>query len=379
MIRAVASVWIDHFRRATAPVASAPRTAMKVALVGLPSSGKTSLFTALTGNEPAREKAGLTLGTVKVPDARVDKLSEMYRPRKTTHAVIELVEAHAAHRDESKAGRSGLDAGFLNLVKPMDAFLLVVRAFDEAGLNDPRADFDTLVSEMILSDQMLVETRLERDAAERKRGRPGMAEGERDALKQCLALLENGQRIHEDPILAARPELRSYAFLTARPMLAVVNVGEDDIPKPAAEVLARWGLPAAGIPTFACCAKAEGEIQAMPEEERKEFREMLGVREPVLDVLVRELYEALGLISFLTSGDDECRAWTIRRGSTAPRAAAAIHADIEKGFIRAEVVAYDDFIALGSEAAAKKAGKYRLEGRDYVVQDGDIIHFRFNV
>jgi ribosome-binding ATPase len=352
---------------------------MKVALVGLPQSGKTSLFTALTGTEPTREKAGMTMGTVKVPDARVDKLSEMYRPKKTTHAVIELVEAHAPHKDENKASKSTLDAGFLNLVKPMDAFLLVVRAFDEEGLNDPRADFDTLLSEMILSDQMLVETRLERDEADRKRGRPGMSEDERDALRRCLTLLENGQRIYEDAELAARPELRSYSFLTARPMLAVVNVGEDEIPKPTAEVLARLQLPVGGIPTFACCAKAEGEIQAMPESERKEFREMLGVREPVLDIMVRELYAALGLISFLTSGEDECRAWTIRRGATAPRAAAAIHADFEKGFIRAEVVAYDDFIALGSEAAAKKAGKYRLEGRDYVVQDGDIVHFRFNV
>src|SRR5262245_25733395 len=352
---------------------------MKVALVGLPQSGKTSLFKALTGNEPGREKGGMTLGTVKVPDPRVDKLSGMYQPKKTTHAVIELVEAHAPHKDEKKASKSALDAGFLNAVKAMDAFLFVVRAFDEAGANDPRADFDTLLSEMILTDLMLVETRLERDGVERKKGKPGMPGDERDALERCRKLLDNGQRIHEDADLAARPELRTYAFLTARPILAVVNVGEDDIPKPTAEVLARWGLPVAGIPTFACCAKAEGEIQAMPEAERKEFREMLGVREPVLDIMVRELYRALGLVSFLTTGEDECWAWTIRRGTAAPRAAGAIHADIEKGFIRAEVIAYDDFITLGSEAAAKKAGKYRLEGREYVVQDGDIVHFRFNV
>src|SRR5687767_8185286 len=167
---------------------------MKVALVGLPQSGKTSLFKALTGTEPTREKAGITLGTVKVPDARVDQLSEMYQPKKTTHAVIELVEAHAPHKDERKANKSGLDAGFLNLVKPMDAFLLVVRAFDEEGLNDPRADFDTLLSEMILSDQMLVETRLERDELERKKGKPGMSGDERDALKRCLALLDKDRK-----------------------------------------------------------------------------------------------------------------------------------------------------------------------------------------
>ena len=352
---------------------------MKVALVGLPQSGKTSLFTALTGTEPGHEKSGITIGTVKVPDARVDKLSAMYKPKKTTHAAIEVVEAHAPHKSERKASTSALDAGFLNLVKPMDAFLLVVGAFDEEGLDDPRADIDTLLSELILADLMLVETRLERDGLERKKGKPGMPGDERDALDRCRKLLENNRRIFEDAELAARAELRTYAFLTARPILAVVNVGEDDIPKPAAEVLARFRLPVAGIPTFACCAKSEGEIQAMPEQERKEFREMLGVREPVLDIMVRELYLALGLVSFLTSGEDECRAWTIRRGTPAPRAAGAIHADIEKGFIRAEVIAYDDFIALGSEAAAKKAGKYRLEGREYVVQDGDIVHFRSNV
>jgi len=352
---------------------------MKVALVGLPQSGKTSLFRALTGTEPSREKAGFTLGVMKVPDARVDRLSGMYQPRKTTHAVIELVEAHAPHKDERKANKSVLDAGFLSLVKAMDAFLLVVRAFDEEGLNDPRADFDTLLSEMILADLMLVETRLERDEIDRKKGKPGMSRDEHDALSRCRKLLDDGRRIYEDANLAASPDLRSYAFLTARPMLAVVNVGENDIPKPTAEVLARLRLPAAGIPTFACCARSEGEIQAMPEGERKEFREMLGVREPVLEIMVREVYRELGLVSFLTTGEDECRAWTIRRGSTAPRAAGAIHADIEKGFIRAEVIAYDDFMALGSEAAAKKAGKYRLEGREYVVQDGDIVHFRFNV
>jgi hypothetical protein len=352
---------------------------MKVALVGLPQSGKTSLFTALTGTEPSREKGGMRLGTVKVPDARVDKLSGMYQPKKTTHAVIEVVEAHAPHKDERKANKSALDAGFLNLVKPMDAFLLVVRAFDEEGLNDPRADIDTLLSEIILADLMLVETRLERDDLEHKKGKPGMPVDERDALNRCHKILENSQRIYEDANLAAHPELRSYAFLTARPILAMVNVGEDDIPKPTAEVLARLRLPVAGIPTFACCAKSEGEIQAMPEEDRKDFREMLGVREPVLDIMVREVYRALGLVSFLTTGEDECRAWTIRRGTLAPRAAGAIHADIEKGFIRAEVITYDDLIALGSEAAAKKAGKYRLQGREYVVQDGDIVHFRFNV
>jgi GTP-binding protein YchF len=352
---------------------------MKVALVGLPQSGKTTLFQALTGVEGGREKAGLTMGTVKVPDARVDRLSGIFNPKKTTHAVIDLVEAHAPHKGERKANESALDAAFLNLVKPMDAFLLVARAFDEEGLSEPRKDVETLVDEMILADLMLVETRLERDESDRKKGKPGMPPEEKAALDRCRALLDGGKRVFEDAELAAMPVLRTYAFLTARPILAVANVGEADVAVEPATLLARLGLPVRGLPTFAASAGVEAEIQSLPPEERADFRAAMGVREPVMDVMVREVYAALGLISFLTTGEDECRAWTIRRGTLAPRAAGAVHTDIEKGFIRAEVIHYDEFIALGSEAAAKKAGKYRLEGKEYVVQDGDIVHFRFNV
>ena len=352
---------------------------MKVALVGLPQSGKTMLFQALTGIEGGREKGGLTMGTLKVPDTRVDRLAELFQPKKTTHAVIELVEAHAPHKSEKRANESTLDAAFLNLVKPMDAFLIVARAFDEEGLSEPRKDVDALVDEMLLADLMLVETRLERDDLEHKKGKPGMIAEEKNALVRCRAVLDAGKRIYEDAELAAEPTLRTYAFLTARPILVVANVGENDVATDPVALLARFELPVRGLPTFAASAKVEAEIQSLPEEEREDFRGAMGVREPVLEVLVREVYGALGLISFLTSGEDECRAWTVRRGTLAPRAAGAVHSDIEKGFIRAEVIAFDEFNALGSEAAAKKAGKYRLEGREYVVQDGDIIHFRFNV
>jgi len=350
---------------------------MKVALIGLPQSGKTTMFQALTGVEGAREKAQLTLGSVKVRDSRLDRLSAIYHPVKTTHATIELVEAHATHQKERKPNESPLDGAFLNLVKPMDAFLLVVRAFDE--LSEPATDVNTLLDEMILADLMLVETRLERDRPEFRKGRPGMGPDERAALEHCRELLDQGQPVHSEKELAARPELRTYALLTARPILVVANIAEEDIAKEPASVLSRLGLPVRGLPTFAACAKVEAEIQALPPEEQADFRAALGVQEPVLDVLIREAYAALGLISFLTVGEDECRAWTIRRGTPAVRAAGAVHSDMERGFIRAEVIAYDDFIALGSEAAARKAGKYRLEGRDYVMQDGDIVHFRFNV
>lgn len=348
---------------------------MKVALVGLPQSGKTTMFQALTGSDTGREKGGLTLGTVLVPDARLERLAEIYKPKKVTHATIELVEAHAQRKEERQ--QSPLDSAFLNLVKPMDAFLLVVRAFDE--FSEPRRDLEMLVDEMILADLMLIETRLERDTNDRKKGKPGMHEDERRALERCRSLLDNGKRIYEDQELSSLPLLRTYAFLTARPILAVINVGEGDVTVETRELLARHGLPTRQVPTFAASAKIEAEIQSLPPEERAEFRAAMGIREPVMDVMVRELYAELGLISFLTTGEDECRAWTVRKGTLAPRAAGVVHTDFERGFIRAEVIHYDDFIALGSEAAAKKAGKYRLEGKDYVVQDGDIIHFRFNV
>jgi GTP-binding protein YchF len=352
---------------------------MKVALIGLPQSGKTTMFRALTGAGGHREKGALNLGVVKVPDARVDRLSDIFQPKKKIYAVIEVVEANAPHASEKKAGQSALDAAFLNLVKPMDAFLLVARAFDEAGLNEPGADVETILGEFLLADLMVLESRLERDSLDHKKGKPGMPADERAALEKCQALLNEGKRVVDDPALSAEPLLRSYAFLTSKPVIVVANVAEADAAADRIAVLSRFGLPVAGQPTFACCAQVEAEIQELPEEERPEFMEAMGITEPAMNVVIREIYQALGLMSFLTSGEDECRAWTIRKGTPAPQAAGTVHSDIEKGFIRAEVIGYDEFIALGSEAAAKKAGKYRLEGRDYVVQDGDIIHFRFNI
>jgi GTP-binding protein YchF len=350
---------------------------MKVALIGLPQCGKTTLFATLTGTDASRQKGSFQIGTVKVPDGRVDKLSEMYKPKKTTYATIEVVEAHQAE----KVGKHGssLDSAFLNLVKPMDAFLLVVRAFDEEGLCDPKADVESVVAEMLLADLMVIENRLDRAAADLKKGKPSATADEVEALEKCKALLDQDLPLRADAALAALPVLRNYAFLTARPLLVVVNAGEGDAGADSAAVMARYGLPVQGLPSFVCCAQIEEEIQGMPEADRPAFREAMGIQEPVLDVVVRQVYAALGLISFLTSGEDEVRAWTIKNGTLAPRAAGAVHSDIEKGFIRAEIIGYDDFVTLGSEAAARRAGRYRLEGKEYAVQDGDIVHFRFNV
>lgn len=352
---------------------------MKAALVGLPQSGKTSLFQALTGASGHSSRGALNLGTVKVPDPRVDHLAEIYQPRRRVYATLEVVEANTpAATGERRPGQSALDAAFLNLVKPMDAFLLVLRAFDEEGLCDPRADLGILLDEMAFADLLVLESRLERDELDRKKGKPGMPGEEREALLACQRLLNEGRRIVEDEGLARNPMLRNYAFLTARPAIAVANVRDEDAAR-GPEVLSRMGLADRGLPVFACSARLEAEVAELPEEDRPTFLQELGIPEPAVHRVVREVYRALGLISFLTAGEDECRAWPIRRGTLAPQAAGVVHSVIEKGFIRAEVIAYDDFIALGSEAAARKAGRYRLEGRDYVVKDGDIVHFRFNV
>ncbi|NOZ02725.1 MAG: redox-regulated ATPase YchF [Deltaproteobacteria bacterium] len=349
---------------------------MKAAIIGLAQSGKTTLFHALAGT--SREKGGLTMGTVEVPDPRVDKLTEMYRPKKTIHAALDIVEAHAPSLG-GKDKAQGLDPAFLNMVKPMDAFLLVVRAFDGEGLCDPARDVRTVLDDLVLADQMVIENRLERMDLDVRKGKPPAPAEERKALERALELLNDGNLILNDPQLASQHVLRGYAFLTARPILTVVNIAEGQVQNDPATIIESWGLPVKGLPTFPCCAGLEKEIHDLPVQERGEFLEAMGIGEPVLDVVVRRTYAALGLISFLTVGPDEVRAWTIRDGTKAPAGAGTVHSDIERGFIRAEVMSYDDLAELGSEAAVKKAGKARLEGKDYVIRDGDVINFRFNV
>ncbi len=352
---------------------------MKAAIIGLPQSGKTTLFQAMVGSHSARERGALTIGTLKVPDPRVDRLAEMYRPHRVVHATIEVVEANAPtmgrHGDSCRRGK-GLDAAFLNLVRPMDAFLLVVRAFDES--DEPARDAETVLADLVLSDLMTVENRLDRLANDKKKGKHVGAEEVR-ALERAREVLETGQGVRDAMDQGDASLLQPLALLTTRPILVVANVAEDDLSRDPEEVLARLRLPVHGLRTFLCCARVEQEVQELPPEDRDEFRRALGVREPVTEVIARELYAAMGFISFLTVGEDEVRAWTIREGTPAPRAAGVVHSDMERGFIRAEVVRYEDLVSLGSEAAARRAGRYRLEGRDYVVQDGDVIHFRFAV
>ena len=352
---------------------------MKAAIIGLPQSGKTTLFQALAGSAGGKDKGGLTMGSVPVPDVRVDRLTDMYRPKKTVPAVLEIVEAQAPSIGNLEKRGQGLDSAFLNMVKPMDAFLLVARAFDGEGLCEPARDVSTVIDDLVLADLMVVENRLERMDLDVRKGKTPAPPEERKALERAKELLSEGRLVHDDPELAVHPDLQGYAFLTGRPIIVVLNVADDQIGLDRDALLAGANLPVHGLPTFPCCAKVEQEIQDLPAEDRGEFMEAMGITEPVLDVVIRETYASLGLVSFLTVGEDEVRAWTIRQGTPAPRAAGTVHSDMERGFIRAEVMTYDDLMNLGSEAAVKKAGKARLEGRDYVVLDGDVIHFRFNV
>jgi len=352
---------------------------MKVAVIGLPQSGKSTFFHALTGPSGSRNKGDLSIGMVSVPDERLDRLTDMFEPGRTIHAVIELVEAHAPSLGSRDGSVHGLDAAFLNMVKPMDAFLLVTRSFDGEGMCDPAGDVETVISDLVLADLIVIEGRLERIEENRRKGKEEMPADEKRALEQALVVLNDGRLIHDDPELAAAPSLRSYAFLTARPLMVVANVAEEDLERDQQVLLEGIGLPVHGLPSFTCCAGIEQEIGDLPPAERDEFMEAMGVKESVLDVVIRKTYSSLGLISFLTVGKDEVRAWAIREGTPALKAAGSVHSDMERGFIRAEVIEYNDLISMGSEAAVKKAGKARLEGRDYPVRDGDVINFRFAV
>ncbi len=351
---------------------------MKIGIVGLPSSGKTTIFHCLTGvgaeldaQRPHGKGQDANLRQVPVPDRRLDVLTKMYEPRKTTHAQVQYVDV--AGELKARDGESkGLDE-LLRHLRPVDALLHVVRAFEWAGTPPtPREDYERLEEEIVFADLMIVERRLERMEQEHKKGRKYDPE-EHDLLKRAQALLEAGRPLRVDPELREAQKLRGYAFLSAKPEIVCLNLGEG-MEEGEIDLELEQGTPLVGIK-----GAVEQEILELSPEEQEAFREEMGIEEPAMHVLIRESYRLLGLISFFTVGKDEVRAWTIKEGTTALKAAGVIHSDIERGFIRAEVVAYDDLVSLGSYGACQKAGKVRLEGKDYVVKDGDIIHFRFNV
>jgi hypothetical protein len=358
---------------------------MKVAIIGLASAGKSTLFQLLTG-APAPPPAGRPeprLGMARVPDPRVETLAEMYKPKKKTHATVEYVDVPGVAKGE---GSALVD---LPALRGIDALVHVVRAFEADlvphpdGSVDPLRDAKMLDLELILADLSTVEKRLERLEANIKKANRPEDVAERGVFQKMKEALEAERPLRElDLPEEDRRRLRGYAFLSEKPVLLAVNLGEGDVRK-AAAYLESHGLAAfATRPGLGLCpisATIEAEMAELTPEDARTFREDLGLSEPGLDRVIQTSYALLGLISFLTAGEDECRAWTIRRGTRAQQAAGTIHSDIERGFIRAETVAFADLVAAGSVAACREKGTLRLEGKDYVVQDGDVINFRFNV
>lgn len=345
---------------------------MKVGLTGFPGSGKTTVFSALTGLRSTPGDRRPQIGVIKVPDARVDFLAEVYRPRKTTYAEMRFVDFPRA-RDVQK--RTVLDPELIVALRDADALVEVVRAFAGPGEErpEPTQEIAAFDSELILADLAQVERRLERLRKERGHER------ELALLPRLRAHLEDGRPLRTLDLAADdRGMIAGFAFLSLRPLLVVLNVAEAEAARPVPPaVLAR--AREAGADVLALSAKVEAEVAELEAQDRAAFLAELGLSEPARDRFVRASYALLDLISFLTAGEDECRAWPIRRGTTARKAAGRIHSDIERGFIRAEVIAFEDFRRYRSEARCREAGKLRLEGKDYVVQDGDIIQFRFAV
>lgn len=347
---------------------------MKVGLIGRQGSGKTTIFNALTGLSAGLgqgEKMESHLGVTKVPDARVDRLSAIFLPKKTTYAEIRFTDFPATQSQEKLKASGEHSRTMLAQMRDVDAMALVLGDFD--GASEPIKDLRDLLAEMILADLGVVENRLSRLKKEKGKEREG------EMLARCLKALEGEESLRslsfttdEEPLLAG------FGFLSRKSVIALFNVAEERAGKELADSY-RTELEKLQIPGLALSARVEMEVAQLDEKDRQSFLTELGIEEPARDRFIRASYRLLDLISFFTTGEDEVKAWTIEQGTSARKAAGKIHSDIERGFIRAEVVAYDDFIRYGSEAKCREAGKLRLEGKDYPVKDGDIVHFRFNV
>jgi len=335
---------------------------MRAGLAGYSRSGKTSLFNALTGLRRGPE-AKLHLGAIKVPDPRLDRLSTTFKPRKTTPAEVLLADLPGP-----RSKGASLEPDALQALREVDALCLVLRAF-EADAN-PVRDLRDYDAEMIVSDLAAAEKRVHRLKQEHSAG------GELLELQRVVQHLEAGGPLRTLAMSGAEEHaLAQFGFLSRKPLLVVDNVAEPDAAAPVPAALAE-AARALGAEAIALSAEVESEIAELPAAEQPDYLASLGLREPARAVFLRAVYSLLHQISFFTVGEDEVRAWTIRRGDKAARAAGRIHSDLEKSFVRAEVMHYDDFIAAGSEHRARETGKLRLEGKDYLVQDGDILQVR---
>ena len=365
---------------------------MQLGIIGLARSGKTTVFNAVTRGAAQvgaySSSAQPNVGVVNVPDERVDRLAEMYRPKKVTYATIQYADFPAA--GESFGKGEGPAGKFINDLARTDALIHVVRAFEDDSVPhpdvaiDPDRDIATMDLELSFADLAIIEKRLQRMETELR----SMKAGERDQLQRLKSLLERMKAglENEVPIREQvlddedRRLLEGTQFLTSKPLMLIINIGEADLARRSEleeQYRAKYRRPARDVAVF--CGKFEMDLNELSDEDAAEFRASAGVTESGMAGAIRISYELLGLISFLTAGPDECRAWTVEAGSTAPEAAGKIHSDLKRGFIRAEVIRFTDLIAAGSETEAKKRGLLRTEGKQYVVQDGDVVNILFNV